>query len=595
AVFGKWHVAGGNPDVNHPSSLDVGYYAGNLTGNLSDYSEWQVTINGAQSTSTQYHTSAIVDYAIDWISSQDKPWFTWVAFSAPHSPWHSPPVQFNQRNLSGTTDDIDANRRDYYLAAIETLDTELGRLLDSLSDEERDNTIVMIIGDNGTPAPVIDTSAYTRSHSKGSLFQGGVHVPLVISGAGVERSGARENALVSIVDFYPTIASLAGSTESVNRDGISLVQSFTNTNALDREYLYTEYVSDRALGSGWTVRSDRYKYIAYTDGSQALYDLLTDPDELVNLLPASADIQATYDALRQYGLEVRGEVEDTESPETPLDITDEVLGDNGRSCADHMRGYFATATDAATGSSYEGNLSVSVNDTHCVFTTNITPNHTFNDGADPFPNAFSTQAAEYQVPLIPAQAGSSTALSLSYDDAILLNGVKVDLLAAGCFGVGNGKVGCNDDSQPWRYDPMFASNGFRVDSHNAHTQPDGAYHYHGDPVALFDRSGTVVSPVVGFAADGFPIYGSYIEANGSVRKVQSSFQLKSGTRPVDNNQPGGSYDGSYRDDYEYVDGSGDLDECNGMMVDGSYGYYVTDSYPYVVACFKGSVDESFSK
>ena len=110
------------------------------------------------------------------------------------------------------------------------------------------------------------------------------------------------------------------------------------------------------------------------------------------------------------------------------------------------------------------------------------------------------QDDEYRVALNAQFAAENTPLSLTYDDAILLNGVTVDLLAAGCFGVGDGRVGCNDDNQPWRFDPLFAANGFQVDQHNAHSQPDGSYHYHGDPNALFDHSGTVVSPVIGFAA-----------------------------------------------------------------------------------------------
>ncbi|MED5420842.1 MAG: YHYH protein, partial [Pseudomonadota bacterium] len=59
--------------------------------------------------------------------------------------------------------------------------------------------------------------------------------------------------------------------------------------------------------------------------------------------------------------------------------------------------------------------------------------------------------------------------------------------------------------------------------------------------------------------------------------------------------PGGTYDGTFRDDYEYVPGAGDLDECNGMTVDGVYGYYITDAFPYIVACFRGIPNLSFQK
>ena len=119
------------------------------------------------------------------------------------------------------------------------------------------------------------------------------------------------------------------------------------------------------------------------------------------------------------------------------------------------------------------------------------------------------------------------------------------------------------------------------------------YHYHGHPHALFDDSS--VSTVVGFAADGFPIFSSYFDDNGTVRDAQPSFQLKAGARPTGDGQPGGNYDGTYRDDYEYVAGSDDLHECNGMTLNGIYGYYVTDAFPYILSCFKGTADESFLK
>ena len=51
--------------------------------------------------------------------------------------------------------------------------------------------------------------------------------------------------------------------------------------------------------------------------------------------------------------------------------------------------------------------------------------------------------------------------------------------------------------------------------------------------------------------------------------------------------------GRWSSDYEYAAGAGDLDECNGMIVDGLYGYYVTDSYPWVIGCFRGTPDDSF--
>ena len=277
------------------------------------------------------------------------------------------------------------------------------------------------------------------------------------------------------------------------------------------------------------------------------------------------------------------------------DISDAILTNSRASCAYYADKLFSAVQDVKRGILFSGSLDISVDGPECVFITNSIPNHNFNDSTAFFATNVAAVSAEFRTAISPVFADSSTSLTLSYDNAVMLNGVKIDLLAAGCFGVGNGNIGCNDIDQPWRYDPMSPLASFGTDGHNAHTQPDGTYHYHGNPQALFDQSGTVASPVIGFAADGFPIFGSYINDNNMVREVASSYQLRSGARPSGANNPGGSYDGTFVDDDEYVTGLGDLDECNGMMRGGVYGYYVVNSYPWVLACFKGLVNESFSK
>ena len=90
-----------------------------------------------------------------------------------------------------------------------------------------------------------------------------------------------------------------------------------------------------------------------------------------------------------------------------------------------------------------------------------------------------------------------------------------------------------------------------------------------------------------------------------MRQVRSSYQLKDGGGPRQQvagyTMPTGgrgsvtsdNYDGQFRGDYEYVAGSGDLDECNGMKVNGHYGYFVTEAYPWVLGCFTGTPDPSF--
>ena len=586
AVFGKWHIGGNNE--NHPNDAGVDYYAGNL-GNVADYFSWDLTINGSTEVSSEYHTTQITDLALNWITEQTTPWFAWIAYSAPHSPLHLPPENLHSRNLSGSEQDISNNRRDYYLAAIEAMDAEIGRLLNSMDEETRLNTLVIYIGDNGTPKGVIDTSIYSSDQGKGTLYQGGIAVPFIVSGAGVTRENERESALITATDLYATIAEVAGNSNTKVHDSKSFKNLFSEQSVSSDEIVYTAYKSDEF--SGWATRSGDYKLIEFEDGSQELYSLIDNFSETENLLPTSdLNLLAQATNLKAYASLILG---DTSAG--PIDITNAILTNRSENCEDYVDQFTSTVNDVNNGTVFYGDLTISIIGNKCVFKTNAIPNHDFNDGGNAFPNDVSAQNDQFEVTNSPMKASQVTPISLQVDNAILLNGVKVDLLAAGCFGIGNGKIGCNDMSQPWRYDPMHAANGFNVDSHNAHAQPDGTYHYHGTPVALFDDTENVESPIIGFAADGFPILGSYFNDQGSTRKAQSSYRLKSGARPSGSGEPGGFYDGAFRDDYEYVEGLGDLDECNGMTVNGVYGYYITDAYPYVLACFAGTPDASFNK
>ena len=290
------------------------------------------------------------------------------------------------------------------------------------------------------------------------------------------------------------------------------------------------------------------------------------------------------------------------------DITGILFNNRSNNCEDYVGQYYSQVYDINNSSLFNGELIVKSNNEKCSFTSNSIPNHDFNNGTDNFRNTPEEVPEILNIAKNPFMVQSSTPLSLKMDDAIMLNGVKLDLLAAACYGVGpdplgQEKIGCGDEyiGNSWRYDPMSPLNSFGTDIHNAHTQPDGAYHYHGNPNALFEQTNPAEeSPVIGFAADGYPIYGSYIMDNQTIRQVEPSYRMKSGSRvPIgteeDGDFPGGNYDGMYREDYEYVEDLGDLDECNGMIYNGAYGYYVTASFPWIINCFKGEVDNSFDK
>ena len=390
------------------------------------------------------------------------------------------------------------------------------------------------------------------------------------------------------VDLFATIAELAGSDASSVYDSQSFANTLT-TNEPIRSSNYSEFESDTT--TGWSVREGDYKLIEFSNGEQQLFDVEHDLAETNDLLLTSFDSHDIVHSLENIAQAVRNE-----TTNSALDITNQIFENRSANCSAYVERYSSNVLDVNNSTVFAGNLVISTSADKCIFNTNAIPNHDFNDGNNSFPNNVSTQNDTFEITTTPTFASTATAISLQVDNAILLNGVKVDLLAAGCFGVGNGKVGCNDMGQAWRYDPMSPLSGFSVDSHNAHAQPDGTYHYHGTPNAFYhaENNGSV-SPVVGFAADGFPIFGPYFDDNGNIRKALPSYQLISGNRPTDSGSPAGSYDGTYRDDNEYVQGLGDLDECNGMTVDGVYGYYITDGFPYVLNCFKGTPDATFHK
>ena len=457
------------------------------------------------------------------------------------------------------------------------MDTEFGRFWNTLSAQEQDNTIVIFIGDNGTPTRVKDRSA-AENGNKGSLFQGGVNTPMFVSGPGITRQGEREDALITHTDFFPTIVELAGGNLSNYQDGTSFAGLLTSAATPHREYSYTNNVN------GWTVRDDTNKLIEYTDGSQELFDLIADAAEATDLLDGGGNVSATLATLEAEADRIRGEV----------NISGAKFSNISALCSDYAGQYRSIANDVGQGVQFEGMLSINATATQCTLSSNSIPNHDFNDGDGGFPNNVGEVNESFTITLSPTPAGAATALTLDRDNAILLNGVKVDVLAAACFGVGNERSGCNDINQPWRFDPMHGPNGFNVDLNNAHAQPDGAYHYHGPP-PIFNGDATTVSGLIGFAADGYPIYGPYFDDNNTIRTATSSYQLKTGNRPTGAGNPGGVYDGTYRDDYDFVVGLGDLDACNGMTVNGQYGYYVTDGFPYIIGCYSGTPDPSFNK
>ena len=279
AVIGKWHLSN---DINHPNNMGVDDYAGLLSGGVQSYSNWNLTENGQITSFNEYTTTKFTDLAIDWVDNQTEPWFLWLAYNAPHTPFHLPPNSLHSQGDLPTDDSsISSNPTPYYMAMIEAMDTEMGRLLNSLSDEERGNTIIIFIGDNGTPNQVVQS--YPSQRAKGSIYQGGVNVPMIISGKNVTRKGVTENGLINTTDLFSTIAEIAGVNDPEINDSKSFNSMLTTSNQIIRDFVYTEVEHNNGTVD-YTIRNNEFKYLKFDDGSEALYNLIDSPLESVNLL-----------------------------------------------------------------------------------------------------------------------------------------------------------------------------------------------------------------------------------------------------------------------------------------------------------------------
>lgn len=151
----------------------------------------------------------------------------------------------------------------------------------------------------------------------------------------------------------------------------------------------------------------------------------------------------------------------------------------------------------------------------------------------------------------------------------------------------------------WNRDALFYE-GISFDDCLGHPNAQGEYHTHVNPTCLYNDSlNTIHSPIIGYAFDGFPIYGAYAYTNtdgtGAIKRMESSYVMNTGTTRLNGPDVDATYPlGAFIEDRTFVSGSGDLDIHNGRFCvtpeypNGTYAYFVTvDSnlypvYPYVI-------------
>lgn len=264
---------------------------------------------------------------------------------------------------------------------------------------------------------------------------------------------------------------------------------------------------------------------------------------------------------------------------------------------------------------FSSEFTQSTSGTTRIINTNSIPNHmvglfgTVSGALNP--NAISEQSESYTITLNPTFSGTLTPLLSTtgtdvgpqYSFGVLLNGVELDPVAAEPFP----HEGIMSPNVNWEWNLEALNVNLGLDCNNAHVQPTGKYHYHGSPTLYLQNLNiaTNTMTLIGYAADGFPIYYKYAYTNATdntsaVVEMTPSYQLKTGTRPGDGvSAPCDTYNGVYSNDYEYVDGLGTLDQANGRTgvtpeyPSGTYYYIITDDFPSIPRYFKGTPSNDF--
>ncbi|MEN9522064.1 MAG: hypothetical protein RL065_441 [Bacteroidota bacterium] len=296
ANIGKWHLHNPSPpkQLQYPNVMGYDNFEGPFIGQLTSYTNWTKVKNGVSSTCTNYATSENVDNAVTWLKSltTTQPFFMWLAFNAPHEPLHLPPTNLHSYStLTGTVADINAHPKSYFKAMTQALDHEIGRLFDSLKAINKyDSTDFIFIGDNGNTQKTAQIADVDKA--KGTVYQYGVHVPLIIAGPDVKVTGRTSDELINSVDLFSTILELMKTTHWSNYipstkpvDTKSIIPIINNQNAAIRPWSFCEIFklkTDSSDGKG--IRNKDYKLIQFDYGKQEFYNLSIDANESNDLL-----------------------------------------------------------------------------------------------------------------------------------------------------------------------------------------------------------------------------------------------------------------------------------------------------------------------
>jgi N-acetylgalactosamine-6-sulfatase len=293
ALCGKWHL--GYEDKFSPNrhGFDHAFYC--LGGGMDYFLHVEgpapaptvLRLNGKPLRRPGYFTDLVAEEAVQFIrASAGKPFFLYVAFTAPHAPFQGP----KDRRPSPLPADSPLWQQGkappkVYAAMVERLDEAVGKVLSELEARKLGGkTLVIFTSDNGGTASARPTPF---SGIKGSTFEGGIRVPCVVRWPGVLPEKTVTEQVAITLDLSVSIAGVAGAKVSKGRpfDGVDVLGRLAKRQPVLERTLF--WRARRGARTWWAVREGPLKYVARQDGgrkAEHLFDLRDDPGEKTNLL-----------------------------------------------------------------------------------------------------------------------------------------------------------------------------------------------------------------------------------------------------------------------------------------------------------------------
>ncbi len=564
AMFGKWHLTSGAGSNNTPRTIGGWpHFAGTILGALPDYFAWTKITDNVSTAPTTYATTDTADDVAAWIAARGAtPWFAWVAFNAPHTPLHFPPIDLHSYDTAAATN------RNYFEAMCEALDTEVGRILATVNLA---TTNVIFLGDNGTPPNVIQPP-YTTAHAKDTLYDGGTRVPMIIAGPAVVSPNRVSTAPVHCVDLYATILELAGINVAATQPSANALDSRSLMPILANTTENTRFSFSQHFGSGLTssvagralTDAAGYKLIQFDDGHEEFFKTGTDSNETANLLGSGIGLvdQVAYASLKLQLARYQ----------TGSEPTDPLLHTWFTADTAQYARIYPTITDQFNqnpATIWNRGAGVQSNPTYAGvhqidYSANWVYIHTTGLGShvmgpwylnaaktNLFPNYPSNTAAMFRFPRLPAVPVTKTLFGGGtvgyFVDGISMFDIRDAFYWNGTTdvqGMGN-----------WNRD-AYVNESVTFDNAGAH-QAGNNHHYHANPRALRYLLGDHVdynattnvysenptnlhhSPILAWVKDGYPIYGPYgysdpTNAASGVRRMIGGYVLRNGQNGTDN-------------------------------------------------------------